>query len=520
MKTKLLLLIIINLMVFNNLSSQPKKAVNPVIYADVPDASIIRVDDTYYMSSTTMHVNPGIPVMKSKDLINWEIVSYAYDTLADIDATNLENDRNEYGRGTWASCLRYHNGTYYLSSFSGTTNKSYMFTTKDIENEPWEMITMDASYHDHTIFFDDDGKIYMIWGVDRLTLVELKSDLSGIVEGSEKVIIEKASAPAGNNMMLGAEGSQIFKVNGKYYLFNICWPRNGMRTVIVHRADNIMGPYEGKLALQDKGVAQGGLIDTPEGKWFSYLFRDNGAVGRIPYLVPVKWEDGWPILGVDGKAPDTLDLPAQKGLIPHIVNSDDFDRKDNEADLSLVWQWNHNPVNELWSVRDREGYLRLTTGRTDENLLKARNTLTQRTIGPECTGVTSIDISNMKEGDYAGLTLLQKIYGQVGVKYIDGQKSIVMISGEDQASVEVESVPLSQDIVYLKATCDFEDRKDVADFYYSLDGKSWAKIGDQLKMSYTLPHFMGYRFGLFNYATETPGGYVDFDYFHISDKIN
>lgn len=138
-----------------------------------------------------MHVNPGIPVMKSKDLINWEIVSYAYDTLADIDATNLENDRNEYGRGTWASCLRYHNGTYYLSSFSGTTNKSYMFTTKDIENEPWEMITMDASYHDHTIFFDDDGKIYMIWGVDRLTLVELKSDLSGIVEGSEKVIIEK-----------------------------------------------------------------------------------------------------------------------------------------------------------------------------------------------------------------------------------------------------------------------------------------------------------------------------------------
>ena len=507
-----------NLLVLNTVSSQFKKAVNPVLYADVPDMSIVRVGDTYYMSSTTMHMNPGIPVMKSKDLINWEILNYAYDTLADIDRTNLENGKDEYGSGTWASCLRYHNGTYYLSSFSGTTRKSYMFTTKDIENEPWEMITMDASYHDHTIFFDDDGKIYMIWGVDRLTLVELKSDFSGIVEGSQKVIIEKASAPAGDNMGLGGEGSQLFKVDGKYYLFNICWPRNGMRTVVIHRADKITGPYEGRLALQDKGVAQGGLIDTPSGEWFAYLFRDNGAVGRIPYLVPVKWEDGWPILGVDGKVPDTLDLPAQKGLIPNIVISDDFNWEDDD-NLPLVWQWNHNPVNELWSVEDRKGYLRLTTGRVDDNFLMARNTLTQRTIGPECSGEISIDVSNMKEGDYAGLGLLQKQYGQVGVKYIDGQKMIVMINGEEPTPIEVESIPLNQNIVYFKAACDFNNRKDIAEFYYSLDGESWTKIGSQLKMAYTLPHFIGYRFGLFNYATKSSGGFVDFDYFLISDKI-
>lgn len=526
MKTKLFFAVIICLLAFNTAcsqsdsnSSQLDTAVNPVIHADVPDMSMIRVGDTYYMSSTTMHMNPGIPIMKSKDLINWEMASYAYDTLADIDETNLDNGKDEYGRGTWASCLRYHNDTFYLSSFSGTTQKSYMFTTKDVENEPWEMITLDASYHDHTIFFDDDGKIYMIWGVDRLIMVELESDFSGIVEGSERVIIENASAPAGDDMQLGSEGSQLFKVDGKYYLFNICWPRNGMRTVIVHRADEITGPYEGMLALQDKGVAQGGLIDTPEGEWFAYLFRDNGAVGRIPYLVPVTWEDGWPILGEEGKVPEKLNLPAQKGLIPNIVNSDDFNRNSDDADLPLVWQWNHNPVNELWSVHDREGYLRLTTGRVDEHFLMARNTLTQRTIGPECTGITSIDVSNMKEGDYAGLALLQRRYAQVGVKYTDGQKSIVMISGEDQTSVEVESVPLNQNEVYLKAECDFKDEKDVAEFYYSLDGKSWTKIGSQLKMVYTLPHFMGYRFGLFNYATENTGGYVDFDYFHISDKI-
>ena len=155
----------------------------------------------------------------------------------------------------------------------------------------------------------------MIWGVDRLILVELQSDFSGIVEGSQKVIIERASAPAGDNMGLGGEGSQLFKVDGKYYLFNICWPRNGMRTVVIHRADKITGPYEGRLALQDKGVAQGGLIDTPDGR---FVISDNGAVGRIPYLVPVSWEDGWPILGVDGKVPDTLDLPVKR--IPTIVN--------------------------------------------------------------------------------------------------------------------------------------------------------------------------------------------------------
>ena len=126
------------------------------------------------------------------------------------------------------------------------------------------------------------------------------------------MLIENATDPIGSNYILPAEGSQLFKHEGKFYLFNIAWPRGGMRTVIIHRADNIMGPYEGRVALQDKGVAQGGLIDTPDGDWYAYLFQDSGAVGRIPYLVPVEWKDGWPILGVDGKVPETLDLPQNK----------------------------------------------------------------------------------------------------------------------------------------------------------------------------------------------------------------
>lgn len=520
MRSRFYLFLLASIVSCASVMAQVKSATNPVIYADVPDMSMIRVGDTYYMSSTTMHMTPGVPVMKSKDLVNWELASYCYETLGNGDAMNLNNGKNAYGSGTWASCIRHHKDTYYVSTFSSTTGKTYVFSTKDVEKEPWKEISFSPSLHDHTLFFDDDGRTYIIWGAGKLSIAEMKEDLTGVKEGTERVFIENASAPSGSNVGLPAEGSQLFKVNGKYYLFNITWPRGGMRTVVIHRADNINGPWEGRMALQDKGVAQGGLIDTPDGRWFAYLFRDNGSVGRIPYLVPVKWEDGWPVIGIDGKVPDTLELPASRGLMPGIVASDEFTRKKKDAPLPLVWQWNHNPDNSLWSVTERKGHLRLKTGRVENDFLTARNTLTQRTIGPVCAGTTAVDVSNMKEGDFAGLALLQKKYGLIGVKFENGAKKIVMVSAQTDKPEEVESLPLNQNTVYLKAECDFTDRKDVADFYYSLDGKQWTKIGSRLKMAYTLPHFMGYRFGLFNYATKAAGGYADFDYFRISDKIS
>lgn len=499
--------------------SQVQRAKNPVIFADVPDLSMIRVGDSYYMSSTTMHMAPGVPIMKSKDLVNWTIVSYAYDTLANVDAMNLVNGKSTYGRGTWASCIRYHNGMYIVSTFAQTTNKTYIYKTKDIEKGPWERITFSPAYHDHTLWFDDDGKIYIIWSVRKLLIAEMKEDLSGVKEGTERVLIEDANAPLGQNVGLG-EGSQLFKANGKYYLFNIAWPRGGMRTVVIHRADNLNGPWEGKVGFQDLGVAQGGMIDTPDGKWFAYLFRDYGAVGRIPYLVPMKWEDGWPVIGVDGKVPETLDLPANKSLIPGIVNNDEFNRKKGEPALPLVWQWNHNPDHSLWSVTERKGFLRLKTGRIDSLFLKSRNTLTQRTFGPVCAATTMLDASGMKDGDFAGLTAFQRKFGQVGVKVVNGQKYIFMVSNKTDQPTELQSLPLSQNKVYLKIECDFRNRTDVANFFYSLDGKAWTTIGGPLKMEYTLmEHFMGYRFGLFNYATKEPGGFADFDWYRINDKI-
>ena len=502
--------------VATHLSAQDNYARNPIIFADVPDMSMVRVGDTYYMSSTTMHMNPGVPIMKSKDLVNWNLINYAYDTLANMDAVNLDNGKSMYGRGSWASCIRYHSNTFYVSTFSSTTGKTYIFTTKDIEDGPWKVSSFSPSYHDHTLFFEEDGRVYLIYGVGKIKLVELTADASAVKPGTEeKVLLENASAPAGTNIMLGAEGSQLFKVNGKYYLFNITWPRGGMRTVLIHRADKITGPWEGRVALQDMGVAQGGLIDTPDGAWYAYLFRDYGSVGRIPYLVPVKWEDGWPVLGVDDKVPETLNLPPTRGLIRGIVASDEFSRKKGDRALPLAWQWNHNPDNKLWTVSTRKGHLRITTGRLDTSFYLVKNMLTQRTIGPECSGSTRIDVSGIKEGDFAGLTLLQRRYGQVGVKYENGVRTVVMVSSESGKPVEMGRIPLSQTTVYLKAECNFKDLVDTAEFFYSLDGKSWKQIGSPLKMAYTLPHFMGYRFGLFNYATKEVGGHADFDFFHI-----
>lgn len=499
-------------------SPEPMSAHNPIIFADVPDMSMIRVGENYYMSSTTMHMNPGVPIMKSKDLVNWELIGYAYDTLANMDELNLANGKNTYGRGSWASSMRYHNGTYYVSTFAQTTGKTYIYTTNDIEKGPWEVKEFKPIMHDHTLFFEGE-KVYMIWGGGKLNIVELQPDLSGIKPETQRVLIENAtlpSTPEGVRGGLPAEGSQLFKINGKYYLFNISWPPGGMRTVIVHRSDKIDGPYEGRVVLQDKGVAQGGLIDMPDGKWYAYLFQDYGAVGRIPFLVPVKWEDGWPVLGVDGKVPYTLNLPANKSLIPHIVNSDDFSRKKGEPNLPLVWQWNHNPDNSLWSVTKRKGYLRLQTGRIDSSFLQARNTLTQRTIGPTCSGSTAVDVSGMKDGDFAGLSLLQKNYGLVGVKMIEGKKYLVMENATTGTPQEAARIPFSGKKVFLKAECDFTNKKDIANFFYSLDGENWQPIGTQLKMAYTIPHFMGYRFGLFSYATKYTGGYADFDFFNIS----
>ncbi|MRV76470.1 family 43 glycosylhydrolase [Duganella sp. FT92W] len=518
---------------------------NPLIWADVPDISLIRVGKTYYMSSTTMHMSPGLPIMKSTDLVNWSMASYTYDTLADNEAFRLENGKNAYGAGSWASSIRYHDGVFHATTFAATTGgRTHVYTTRDPERGPWKETNFEPLMNDHSLFFDN-GRAYMVWGCNKIMLTELKSDLSGVKPGGvNKPIIDHVNALFGAEQGgLCGEGSQLSKINGRYYLFNIASPKTRWaRTVIVHRADAIDGPYEGRIVLDDRGIAQGGLVDTPEGKWYAYLFKDNGAVGRVPYLVPVTWKDGWPVLGKDGEVPMTLDIPAgAQGAsgASGIVASDEFDRLPGVPALPLAWQWNHNPDPRNWSLTRRPGYLSFVTSRVDSSLLDARNTLTQRTFGPDSFATTSVDVSGMKDGDWTGIAAFQAKYGFVGVKMSNGAKSLVMVSADSDKPEEIASVPLSGNTVHLKVECEFQSapedarfgldeggakvygipgKPEVARFSYSLDGKSWTPIGRPSRLAYTFPHFMGYRYALFFYSTKIAGGRVDFDYYRIGQN--
>lgn len=493
---------------------------NPIIWADVPDPSMVRVGDTFYMSSTTMHMSPGLPIMKSKNLVDWKLASYAYETLGSQDELALSNGKNAYGSGSWASSLRYHNGVFYATTFSFTTGKTYIYRTKSPDKTPWEGVSFSPAYHDHSLFFDDDGRIYMVYGAGDIRIVELKSDLTGPMPGGvQQIIVPNATAVAGGQPGLPAEGSQILKKDGKYYLFNITWPRGGMRMELVHRADHITGPYEGRILFKDRGIAQGSLIDTPEGDWFAYLFQDCGAVGRIPWLVPAKWIDGWPTVGIEGRAPAALDLPKGKLGLKGIVSSDEFSRRHGEPDLPLAWQWNHNPVRSHWSLTDRPGHLRLTSSRVDAEVLQARNILTQRTYGPTSSATTLVDVSHLKNGDTAGLLLLQRKFGLIGVRSENGTRKIVMIGAPSDRPETMGEVPTDAKNIYLRIDCDFRQRADLARFFYSFDGKKWEALGQVLKLRYDLPHFMGYRFGLFIHSQREVGGFADFDHYRISDTL-
>lgn len=496
--------------------SQGENATNPVIWADVPDPSVVKVGNYYYMSSTTMHMSPGVPIMRSTDLVNWETVSYAYDILEDSDALNLTNGQNAYGRGSWASSIRYRDSLYYVATFSYTTGKTHIYITDSIETGNWEEHTLDGLYHDLSLHFDS-SRTFIVYGNNEIHLLELTADATAVKEGGiDTVIIEDASSIAGTEFYVQAEGAQIYQVNGKYYMFLISWPVSAGRSVLVYRADTITGPWEGIVALQDRGIAQGGIVQANDTTWYAMLFRDRGSVGRIPYLVPVSWEDDWPVLGVDGVVPDELDIPLDEDPLSGIVESDEFDYTPGES-LKLVWQWNHNPDSSFWSINERPGYLRLTNGRLDEGFHDTRNTLTQRTFGPYCGASILMDVSQMKDGDYAGFGALQEQFGFVGVKMEGGEKFIVMVDGKTDSPYEAEVLPLNQDEIYLRIDMNFNNTADRAYFSYSLDGTEYTKIGTTLQMSYTLSHFMGYRFAIFSYATESVGGTIDVDHFRLEE---
>lgn len=490
----------------DNFDGKSHTVSNPLIWADVPDVSFIRVDDTYYMASTTMHMNPGVPIMASKDLVRWRTINYAHQALDNGAKLNMDNGQNAYGKGSWASCIRYKNGTWYVLTPSYTTNRTHLFWTNDIMSGKWESTTM-PFYHDPSLLLDDDGRMYVIYGSGNISIVELNPNTKAPI-GNPRLMLQKpASVTNAGGYIVECEGTQVIKKGGYYYVFLISWPNGSCRSVICHRSKSLNGGWEGRVLLQDNGVAQGCIVDTPEGKWYGIFFRDSGGVGRIPYIVDCSWSNDWPVLG---KPSATFNMPAAQEDGYGIVTSDDF----NDSKLPLEWQWNHNPDSRNWQLTN--GVLRLRNSRTDKDVVSTKNTLTQRSFGPTSTGWTKLSTKGMKDGDYAGLVALQEYYGFVGVRYENGNKTVVM----SNKGTIIESAALNQEDVYLRIDMNVQNQADKATFYYSTDGSNWRKIGNEVKMRYELSHFMGYRYGLFSFGTKSTDGYADFDFFKIGKNVN
>ena len=514
-----------------------EKIQNPMLWADVPDPDVIRVGDTYYLVSTTMHLMPGAPIMTSKDLKNWETVGYIFDRLTDSPKYDLLNG-TVYGRGQWATSLKYHNGKFYAllaPNERGAMGDTYIFSAEKAEG-PWTIVSRMRHFHDCSLFFDDDGRVYVIYGTGEM--MELKPDLSDVIEGTHQQLFQREEDEKGI-----LEGSRMIKHNGKYYLLMIShvYAPGKHRREVCYRADNIRGPYEKQVILESEFggfsyEAQGTIVDTPDGDWMGIIFQDRGGVGRVLTVMPCRWVNGWPMLGDEnGKVPETVRPLVNGQPATTIVKSDDF----SSDKLGLHWQWNHNPIDEAWSLKERPGFLRLKTNRVVSNLYLAPNTLTQRMEGPTCSGTIAIDISKMKDGDCAGLAAFNSDTGALVIKKKGKNLVLEMVEmsvtltdlDKEVTNVEekvIESIPLNAQLstlnaqLFLRIDADFRPvnghGRDAANFYYSIDGSQWTQIGTKdYRLNFDWRRFfMGSKFGIFCYATKKKGGYVDIEAFNYS----
>ena len=515
---------------------------NPLFYDEFSDPDLIRVKDTFYLVGTTMHCNPGLVVLESKDLVNWDFCSYAFDRI-DIDDPRfrLENGEEAYGQGIWAPCIRYHDGKFYIfSNINGIGMQVYVSSNP---KGPWKHYNMGGAIHDLSVLFDQ-GKIFAVYGYDEVHCIEIKPDFSGYVEGSDRCLIPRGSAMG--------EGHHAYKINGKYYIISADYAPMGR--MMCARADKLEGPYEtrviscretmgtehstwvmnmpmdGSMPEADKwkmeirkpnadnmGCAtlhQGGIVQLENGDWWGFSMLDFLAVGRTTCLSPVTWVDGWPYFGLInnlGRSPRTWIKPDISAKVtPHApyIRSDNFDA----GKLLPIWQWNHLPDDKQWSLK--RGKLRLNT-MPAKDLYWAKNTLTQRGIGPVSIATVTLDASHLKEGDIAGLGLLNIPYEWVGVTVRNG-KSI--LSYYDLGKNKTIESPLMKSEIYLRITGDFEH--EWAQFSFSMDGVNFQNIGNKLVVPYQTKTFQGARYALFAFnQKERMGGYAEFDDFRVEEPL-
>ncbi len=477
---------------------------NPLIFADFPDPDVIRVDSAFYMVSTTMFVFPGVSILKSYDLVNWEYCSNAVERMDFSPCYDLDSC-HRYGHGQWATSLRYHEGLFYLLFI--TLDEGGLVATARKPEGPWELKKLPRGFYDPGLFFDDDGRIYVAHGYNDIRITELDKNLVAIAPDS---LVFRGDI---RDIRPGLEGTHVYKVNGYYYLYCTYGGWDGFQVAL--RSGNIYGPYEEKIVIRDNGnlesgIHQGALVTTPAGEWWSVIFQDGGPFGRFPTLQPVSWEKDWPMVGYQGSGVGTWKKPDVGAEYPltDLPASDEF----NAIEPGMQWGWNHNPDNEKWSLEERPGFLRLYTSGVTNDLRFARNTLTQRIFAyyskEDLSAATvRMDLSRMKAGDLAGLTVFQDPYACIAVKKVkDGYQLLMNNNG-----TVVDSVRYSKRYIYLRAVAGYGNSK--ADFYFSTDNRTYRKLGNSLGMKFSLSVFTGNKFGIFNYATDVNGGYVDIDWF-------
>ena len=537
---------------------------NPLFYDEFSDPDVIRVGDDYYLAGTTMHAVPGLVILHSKDLVNWEFASYCFDRF-DFPENRfaLKNHEEIYGQGIWAPCIRYANGQFYV--FSNVNGKGLQcYTAKDIHG-PWTHHNMKGNIYDLGVLFDDDGKVYAIHGYGEVKCTELKPDMSGPVEGSDRVII-----PEGNGI---GEGHHMYKINGMYYLISTDYSPNG-RT-LCSRSKSIWGPYETRVIQADEtygyhgvgrttvprgtkyrigedgtkfGVSpaspdatgcdnahQGGIVQAKDGSWWALLMQDFHSVGRTVCLMPMTWENGWPMIGLEGnlgRAPRTWFNPHTK-LGCYVLDEEaqpmraPYDRSENfnGKTLGRVWQWNHNPDDKMWSLKG--GRLRIQS-QPAEQLMWARNALTQRVIGPKSIATVELYIKGMKDGDVAGLGNINVPCSWIGIVKDEKTKkskdeSAYTLRCFEQMTNDTIDIPLTSYLspltsnkIWLRCIGDYDNNQ--AQYAYSTDGENFQTIGRMMPLTYQLISFQGSRHALFAFNVKGKnGGYAEFDNFTVDE---
>lgn len=523
---------------------------NPIMWGDYPDNDIIRVGDTYYMSSTSMHLFPACPVMSSKDLVNWKYESYALSEeealrLADNDdGLTLKNGRNVYDKGPWATSLRYSEKLekfYLLVNMQDGVDSEYaILCVADQASGPWKAYRLDnpegviKGLYDPGLLFDKDpetgeenGDIWVIHGQGSLYATKLK-----VVDAQtgELAIDETLKNEPFYNYTGGSfnEGSHVYKFGDTYYVISTpTWSGTSTKkSIAIQTKDLLNGPYEVKDIMRsymnfgENGIHQGGIVDVPQedgtSQWWSVIFQDRNKLGRVPTLQPVYWEEDenglmWPMMGVQGQNGDQAVVTMEKpntgaSTEPQKpADSDEFD----SSELGLHWQWNHVSDSEKWSLTERPGYMRLHTATVTDSLSRAQNTLRQRVVGPESSATIKMEIAGMADGDIAGLSVIQQSYNYIGVTTEGGQKRVfINDNGTEQIS---ESIPEDTQEIWFKASMPRYEYR--TEFFYSLDGENFIQLGGKYEMHYG--NYVGMGFGAFTYATKELGGYVDLDYFRM-----